>query len=288
MTERNTDKKSSPDNNDSNWLSKNLGFLITVFIAAAGLLVLYFYNFNEGLSASQEDWGAFGDYMGGLLNPFIAFLAFLALLKTIEIQSKELKLTREELEESTDALNKQHAALKLQIFESTFFRLVDLYNQTVSLLEIKTTSDTSKGRDFFLEANKEFGVLIKNELTDIDNIIIRKTILINGYEAFYSAHGHRVGHYFRILYNIFKYIDDNRDLLDELDLDPFTYSNIIRAQISKYELSLLFYNCLSRHGEGMIKYIKEYKLLKHLEKIALLLSTDFDIAIDEELLETNE
>lgn len=69
-----------------------IGFIVFVVV------VFYFANFHNGLSKTNADWGAFGDYVGGILNPVIAAFAFYLIAKTYELQKRELKL-------STDALN---------------------------------------------------------------------------------------------------------------------------------------------------------------------------------------
>lgn len=50
--------------------------------------VLYIYTsvFNGKLSHKQEDFGTFGDFIGGTLNPFFGLLSFIALLITIHQQ----------------------------------------------------------------------------------------------------------------------------------------------------------------------------------------------------------
>ncbi len=50
--------------------------------------MLYAKTFKGELSNSQEVWGQFGDYFGGLLNPVLSFFAFCALLCTIHLQFK--------------------------------------------------------------------------------------------------------------------------------------------------------------------------------------------------------
>lgn len=74
---------------------------ISMFIAVMGV---YFYNFHNGFSPKQGEWGTFGDFVGGTLNPMLAFLGLIALLTTIKIQAKELALTRIEFGKSSDAL----------------------------------------------------------------------------------------------------------------------------------------------------------------------------------------
>ena len=99
------------DTEDQNSFSTILkGILLVATLVALAALGLYFNNFNEGFSSDQAIWGTFGDYIGGVLNPVFGFLA---LLITIALQSKELKLSREELRNSSTALNAQNQTLKL-------------------------------------------------------------------------------------------------------------------------------------------------------------------------------
>ena len=67
-----------------------------VFLGVLSLPVFFYIaNFRESdIASSAAEWGQFGDYIGGLLNPIFGFSSLLALLYTIRIQSKELSLTR--------------------------------------------------------------------------------------------------------------------------------------------------------------------------------------------------
>lgn len=108
--------------------------------------------FNENFiknnfSDKADDWGAFGDYIGGALSPILAFASFMALLYTIRLQSEELKATREELarsakaqENSEKALAEQSQIFHQQQFESTFFTLLNEINVLVK--DVKQSFDT--------------------------------------------------------------------------------------------------------------------------------------------------
>lgn len=74
-----------------------------------------------------------------------------------------------------------------------------------------------------------------------------------------------VGHYFRNLYNIVKFVKNSE--FEEKKL----YTNMIRAQLSSFELGLLFYNCLSEMGKEKFKpLVEEFGLLKNLDKTILI------------------
>lgn len=64
--------------------------IVLLFIALVTIL-LFFFQFNSGFSDEQSDWGSFGSYIGGVLGPIFAFLAFLAGLENLRfIKAQQL------------------------------------------------------------------------------------------------------------------------------------------------------------------------------------------------------
>ncbi|EPM7951048.1 hypothetical protein [Vibrio parahaemolyticus] len=95
--------------------------LFCIFIVAFFLIItavtVYFLNFNGSMSNEHERWGTFGDFLGGVLNPALSFLALIALLLTLllqnrqaEISVKELQLSRTELVDSRMELSRSAKA----------------------------------------------------------------------------------------------------------------------------------------------------------------------------------
>jgi putative phage abortive infection protein len=69
--------------------------------------------------------------------------------------------------------------------------------------------------------------------------------------------------------------------------------NLFRAQLSSYELALLFYNCLSTLGESKFKpMVEEFAFLENLDKSILLSQDDATFfaasAFNQMLLGTNK
>ncbi len=86
------------------------GLIWVTIIASLGLCIVvcsYFMKFTGVLSSNQSDWGVFGDFIGGTLNPIFSFLSLLAILFTINLQVQELEATRTELKQSRIAQEKQ-------------------------------------------------------------------------------------------------------------------------------------------------------------------------------------
>lgn len=64
-------------------------------------------------------------------------------------------------------------------------------------------------------------------------------------EKYYGGHQHRLGHYFRHLFQSFKYINEN---IENGHKEKYFYGKTLRAQLSTYEQSLLFINSISCLG----------------------------------------
>ncbi|EGR2241139.1 Hypothetical protein VCSRO12_3650 [Vibrio cholerae] len=229
-----------------------IAIIATVVIVSA--LVFYFTNFNGVFSNKQEDWGTFGDFLGGSINPVLSFLGLIALLLTIVLQNRELEATREELARSAEAQVNSEAALRQQSsifeqqrFESTFFQLMNLHNEIVKSMQIKYMDRTIEGRECFLVLYNERYRLKKGNSYD------------EVYEKFYQDHCSEIGHYFRHVYHMIDFIEQS-----SIE-NKKQYSNFIRAQLSDYELILLFNNGLSIHSKDKMKpLIEKYELFEHL------------------------
>lgn len=264
---------------------------MTTLVLLAGLTAYFTYciyidNFTDiiptaGEGAKRASWGALGDYFGGLLNPFFAFFGLIMLLATLIQSQKELSLTREEIKKSTEALQEQAQTQSRQRFEGTFFQLLSLHQEIVKSIDLynSDTKHSMSGRDcfsvFYERFKKQFNTTLyylinPSEKTpglalDIYNLPSDKVkefqpkieTINSAYLEFYDKNQAEIGHYFRSLYNIAKFIHTS-DIEDKR-----LYSNLLRAQLSVNEMALIFYNCLSDLGcEKFKPLIEEYALLK--------------------------
>ncbi len=89
-----------------------------VVVLAFGVLTVYFANFH-GAFGTQADFGAFGDFLGGILNPILSFATLSLLIWSINIQVRELKATTAEFRRSATA---QEAIDKNQKKELDYYR----------------------------------------------------------------------------------------------------------------------------------------------------------------------
>jgi len=87
--------------------------IVPLAIFAACLLVPYFWNFH-GAWGNQGDFGAFGDFFGGILNPILGFATVTLLIWSLNLQLNELSLSRKEL-----SLSRKELALTRQELAET-------------------------------------------------------------------------------------------------------------------------------------------------------------------------
>lgn len=204
-----------------------------------------------------------GDTFAGLAGA----LAFLWIIITVLMQKHELQLQREELIKTNETANAQNqyisdqnTQLEKQAFEATFFHLLELLTTGVSQIDMqrqgKTDTIITSGKDVFPVFLRWFRDQYNEQPFKLSGVPEFET----AYEEFWHQHGSELGHYFRTIYNIVKFVA-NSNIEDKK-----FYTNILRAQLSDPETSLLFYNCLSSNGVKKFKpLVEEYALLKNVD-----------------------
>lgn len=87
-----------------------------VFVIAITIYGLYFTLVADAvISEKSEDWGTFGDFVGGLTNPIIALSVLYFVYRSFKIQKTELKETREALRITSEEAIKQTRIQKLEV-----------------------------------------------------------------------------------------------------------------------------------------------------------------------------
>ncbi|MFB2680519.1 putative phage abortive infection protein [Shewanella mangrovisoli] len=258
------------------WLM--IGGVISAVLIYGGVLLVLTWPISE-LSISSS--GVFGDSFGVLTSLFSG-LAFAGLIITIvmqrdelALQRQELNLTREELSGQKEEMRAQNETLKVQRFENTFFKMLEfLENCRNDVFYQGFQRPPLEGRDAIKALYDAFteGFLcnwVQDSSFNQKRVFKEECKIPEGiseeYSNFYIKYGDELGQYYRTLYNLLKLVD-RADFID----DKTVYTNLVRAQLSRYELLLLFYNCISMFGvDKMAPLIKKYNVLKHLESTML-------------------
>ena len=236
--------------------------LVALLVGGGGWLLLvglYFYRFPGGLSERPADWAVFGDYLGGVLSPILAFASFIVVLVS--------------LYESRVQAAEERRARGIETLMTAFTRLIERIAETVHDLRYERTRvtpvglaaasasvDEVRGREAFraifqhaLKAPYLHEAATHAPSVERYAALMKKLNVDWGYE---------LGVYFRLLNHLFTFID-----LADLPLEERTrLANFARAQLSSYELSMLFYNGLWGDGRATFKPLAEkYGLFKHMQ-----------------------
>lgn len=242
-----------------------LGFLLTIFFI--------WLVHTTGLIAESKDriekLALLGDSFGWLTSLFAGLSAFLVFL-TLSAQKRELHETR--------------TLMQYQRIEATVFQLLEGLQSTLSEIQIHNQGQTYSGRAAFKSfyedlklkfvaafgsTNDGFGGFKMTETAETACQKEKELIELSMEKAWnnlWGSHGLWLGHYYRQLYRIVKFIDQSM-LLEESKQELV---KIVRAQISNYELVLLYYNLKSQEGEKFRLYCDKYEILKHIPKEMLI------------------
>jgi len=264
------------------------------------IILIYTFDIINLLTDTTHTFGTFGDFAGGVLNPLLMFITFLAILFTILIQIKEFKLGRKEAKKTADSLN-------TQAIENTFFNLINLHHNNINNIKLdlnnlnldhknelykkikKLTNSVLSTINYSLiyekDNKEEFDLIFRG--MDCFEIVIEYLSSenvknpIDAYKYIQDNYNYIFGHYFRNLYQILLIIDgyDNKIMNSK---EKNKYIRILRAQLSTSELTLLFLNCLDGICDsGKFKeYLIKYSFLEHIQikKISVNSSSKYQLS----------
>jgi hypothetical protein len=254
--------KIEKDKKPNTWLYWWAG--IAAFVCIVIVLLVNWYLLHDRIASdSLNDRGTYGD-MFGVSNAFFSGIAFAGIVITIWMQKDELILQRKELSETREVLKhqanhlqQQSETLIAQKEENTFFQLLKLHNDIIEGASFqRLTKDQYKGRDAF----RKLSFWVLKGVLDCITTSADATRIGRCYLLVYKEYSSVLGHYFRLLYQIVRFVDDMK-IEDE---QKHLYTGIISAQLSQVEMELIYLNCLSnKTGVGKFKpLVEKYGLLK--------------------------
>jgi uncharacterized membrane protein len=236
--------------------------LVALLVGAGGWLLLaglYFYRFPSGLSEHPSDWAVFGDYLGGVLGPILAFASFIVVL--MSLYENRIQAAEERRARSVETSMKAFTGLIERVNEIVHDLRYERTRVTpLGLASASASVDEVRGRDAF---RAMFQHVLKSPhlhdaaMRDAPNVELYVALM----KKLDADWGYELGVYYRLINHLFTFIDTA-----ELPLEQRTrLANFARALLSSYELSMLFYNGLSGEGRASFKPLAEkYGLFKHL------------------------
>jgi hypothetical protein len=157
------------------------------------LLILLLYNSQFGFmpSDSKGDWGTFGDYFDGILNPIIGMLGFIGILRSLRMQQFQLnamkrdKLAEEVLEAVKDIDKRINESLSSSVgFVRTTFPSIKDTELFVSHMVAESQRGAkrlgdSPGYTNFLKTSNEAGSVVGVAVADVRALAVQMADLVS-------------------------------------------------------------------------------------------------------------
>lgn len=239
-----------------------IAIIATIFVIL--ITTLYFGHFSSSFSTNQADWAGFGSYIGGTLGTVFAFASFWILFYTFASQQKQAKNN------------------ELQKFETTFYSLLELHNQSLRELEIDINKlniifkGNQTASSALLWSTFDSKLVYGTSESDVNRIIeyrLKKTQenILEEVE---------LSQYFRILYQLLKFVatynicntghrfdDEYLDNEDNINVEyEKMYTSLVRGFVPVKLLPILAINCIpTDDGDGLHNLDKYKKLLDRYE-----------------------
>ncbi len=225
---------------------------ICAFICiAAGISIPFAIRcFEGGASAEYAILATAGDWLGGTSAPLFSLAGFLMMYGAYKMQQEDLRLTREEMQQTRKEFETQNATLKRQEFETTFFHLLELHHQIVNSIFFQSDDNNSyRGRQYFSWAYQKMNYSYQEKRVPYDMYPSMRKLSPQQFDAkclYEILHNNfpeievNLGHYFK---NIFQTLR----VLEKSILSPeerMDFAKLFVAQLSNDELNLLFYHCI--------------------------------------------
>ncbi len=226
-------------------------------ICCIASIMIYFIRFiNFRFTDDPNDFGIFGDYIGGVVGTIVGLIGIIFLYRTYLIQISIFEI--------------QDKRQCQQQFESTFFTL--LSQQRNIFQNMQGEYPASNNRPDFRVKGSQYVALLRldlslrlldlgyeSELLARGDARLLKIHVNNIYQVWFQGHAAQLGHYFRHLYHVLKYIDDS-----QIE-DKKKYSDLVQAQMSTDELYLTAINGISNYGrKKMLPLLNSYSFLENL------------------------
>jgi hypothetical protein len=259
---------------------------IGIVLVVLHLILFYWDNLLLGLVSQEtlQALGQFGEYNVSMIGAVWSLASIILFYEALKFQRNELKLQRHELElnrnellEQTQQLRDQNKLMMIQNVENTYFQLLMFHNEI--LKDISYVVDKSDplsafedkkiigGRDSFIEYFHKFNFIYQNAIDDIGITSPTKDEMkgsINeAFNNFMYMYHSELSHYFRNVLNIIEFLDSSK-----LENKRF-YRKLLIAQVSDYELILLFYYCLWDKGKLLKPLAEKYSIFINLNEMEL-------------------
>lgn len=222
--------------------------IILVVVFAFILIGIYVWRlWSLTFATTPEAFSTFGDYIGGSCGALAGLVSIIFLYLTY---SKQIEIFQKQKE---DSYNNQ--------FDQNFFHLLDSFRHVASEVD---ANDPSKYLSYFkvfrnkIEKDIDNICLKEDAFTDI-NALDTRLAINDVYKSQFVNNADKLGHYFRSLYHLLKYIKKYCKQNTKM------YFDIVQSQMSTDELYITCIDGISNYGrKKMYPLLNESSFLENL------------------------
>lgn len=267
------------------WIKNSDTFeVMAIFAIILGAIImgLTFWLGTENdinLTGKSADIIDLSEYIGGLVGSLWSLAGVLLFYASLSSQKEDLERQKEllvkqidEVVAQTKEFRIQNEMAKEQKNEETFFQLLRFHSEIISTITIEqqevdfvsgeNLNKSIQGRKAFVEyydIYKRFFQEASESNYSHDEEGLSK-IFDKAYNSFYLEYQADLGHYFRNLYNLILFIDGLKVTQQKF------YIGLLMAQLSNYELTLLFFHCLRSTNKDFKLLVEKYAILDQVPK----------------------
>ena len=212
---------------------------------------------GSAVPAKTSAAGAWGDSFGGF-NALVGAIGTSAVAATLYLQYR--------------ALEEQKKDQHLSRFEENFFILLELVRSLRSDLVYEQTSQFIATGSMYAKQGKHTShAAIESAYNEINYWVfkkhegrpkIKKSMISAQYHNYvHSRFEYCFSPYFRIIYTILNKIREDKILSHN---EKYYYSNILRSQLTSFEIGLMAFNATSQYSKDLSDLITEFRFLKYL------------------------
>lgn len=156
-----------------------------VLIAYALTVLVYVGKFGFSLSTSKSDWGQFGDYLGGVVNPTVSLVTVILLYMTYTTQRSELRAARKAYRRQADELQE---ANRIATEENVRLRAIAEIDQEPDFtLFSRATTVVGNGAAHIVIMNKGQPAIEPRAVVNDENVAARTTLTFSNQHKFAGA-----------------------------------------------------------------------------------------------------
>lgn len=216
------------------------------------------FNINWNLS----EVGPWGDSFG-VINTLFSGLAFIAVARTLMLQSDELARQQREIERQQRRLDASDREAQIEQFERTFFQLLGLFREARDEVVVRGPGGNFyRGREGFEQAYRHLmqglrGAFLFNPADEHLAQLIAEAYK----DKVHTQSEQTLGPYYRLLYTLLRRISEQKILKDD---EKAKYGNLIRSQLSSAEVVCVVANGLTKDANNFIDYLEEFRIPRYL------------------------